>query len=142
MTVLLDTGVLYAFIYDDDARHGEAKDLFLRVAHAQLGLPFVADWAVAELFTLIRAHGHGGSKTEEAAHRLLLSPEQALAGLRILTVAPGQLGAVWKTYEKHRAKRISFTDAAQLVLLSSFGIDRLATFDRSLRGLAPTFPEK
>lgn len=135
MTVLLDTAAIYAMLSEEDANHGVAKDLFLRLAHSELGTPFVSDWVIAELFTLIRSRG-ARKELEEAAHRLLAFPDPGLPSLRLLTLAPPQLEDVWKAYEKHRAARISFTDAAQLVLMRAFGIDRLATFDKTLAALA------
>lgn len=135
MTILLDTGVIFAFLNEDDELHGEAKDMFLRIAHGELGAPMVSDWVIAELLNLIRSRNLN-PELEEAAKRLLPIPEATVTTLRLVTLAPSQLEAVWRTFEKHRARRLSFTDASLLVLQAVFGIDRLATFDAKLAALA------
>lgn len=135
MTVLLDTSALFAFLKPDDAHHGEAKDLFLRIAHGEHGVAFVMDWVVAELFTLLRAC-RDSARLEEGAHRLLPLPHTSGTGLRLVTLGPYQLEEVWKVFERHRARKLSFTDAAQLVVQQSNRIDRLATFDKALDALA------
>lgn len=137
MSILLDTGVLFAFLNADDERHVAARDLLKRVAASEWGAPFVNEYVVDELFTLIRARTRS-KKLEGAAKRLLPLPTPALAGLRILPVGPERLAATLGVFELHHKEGLSFTDASLLVVLDSFGLDRLATFDQRLAALAPT----
>lgn len=139
MSVLLDTGVLFAFLNKDDARHGEAIELLRRVATGSLGAPFTSDYVVDELFTLIRARTKS-RRLEEAARSLLPLPEPGLRGLEILPVARDRLVSVWEAFARHRDRGISFTDASSLVVMAAFGVDFLATFDRKLEGLTAVPP--
>ncbi|MGQ0535292.1 MAG: type II toxin-antitoxin system VapC family toxin [Methanobacteriota archaeon] len=136
MTVLIDTGVLYAFLNKDDENHDVGLDLVTRVARGEWGAPFVSDYVADELFTLIRVRG-GGPRVETAARRLLPFPEPALPGLSMVPVAPDHIEATLAAFERHRARRISFTDASHLAIMKALDVDALATLDQGFDGLAP-----
>ena len=137
MSVLLDTGVLFAFLNAEDDLHARAVRWMQAVGEGRHGAPYVSDFVVAELFTLIRIRTRN-AKLERAARSLLPLPEPALPGLRLLAVGPERLQAVADLYDQHRDRALSFTDASLLVLRTAYGLDRIATFDRRLAGLAPT----
>lgn len=139
MTVLLDTGVLFAFLNRDDERHPEARRLLGALAKGTWGSSFVSEYVVDELFTLIRARTRS-RKLEEAARSLLPLPTPALVGLRILPVGPERVPAILEVFQRHRERGVSFTDASLLVTLEAFGLDRLVTFDERLAALAPGLP--
>jgi predicted nucleic acid-binding protein len=135
MSVLIDTGVLFAFLNEDDSSHDGAKDLVERMARRELGAPFVCDLVVSELFTLIRVRT-GSAKMEEAALRLLPLPTSQLAGLQIICMLHEDLLAGSKEFLRHRDQAISFADACQLFLMKERGLGTLATFDERLGRLA------
>jgi len=137
MSVLLDTGFLFAFLNEDDPRHEEAFALMDRIQGKEFGAPFVTDLVIAELFNLIRAR-KGSARLEEAARRLLPMPATALPGLNAVSLGTNILERSWDEFHRYRDKRISFTDATLLVTLLELRIDALATFDERLRRLAPT----
>lgn len=134
MSVLLDTGVLYAFLNADDTRHEEARSLIQRVAKGELGASLVSTLIAAELLTLVRVRTKS-VKLERAAISLLPMPDPALPGLRLLHVDSSVLLAATPHFQKHRSRGLSFTDATHLALMASHDITRLATFDRGFRGL-------
>ncbi len=136
MSVLLDTGLIFAFLNEDDADHARAVELMLRVVRKEFGAPFVTDTVVVELFTLIRART-GSAALEESARRFLPLPTPALKGLTSVSLGVGLLEPAWEVFRKYRDQGISFTDAGLIVTMRELGLERLATLDARLRGLVP-----
>lgn len=136
MTVLVDTGVLYAFLDKRDARHGDAVELVARLGAGQWGRAYVSDHIVGELLTLVRARSKN-PRDERAARALLPLPESSLPGLGLLPVGPTHLAASVVAFERHRDRDLSFADASSLALMAAHEIGRLATFDKGFAGLVP-----
>lgn len=136
MSVLLDTGIILAYLNREDAGHEEATDLIERVARKEFGAPFVTDHVIDELFVLIRARTRSAS-LEEAAKRWLPLPEPALKGLAAISLGVDVLDPAWEIFRKYRDQGISFTDATLMVTLRERGIERLATLDKRLGKLVP-----
>lgn len=128
MSVLIDTGVLYAFLYAADERHREGTEIVKAVVRGRLGHPFVLDWAAAELFTLIRAR-RGGAKMERAAMELLWHPKSMGT---ILPAGPSALRGAATIFEKVTGRGFSFIDAGQVWAAREHSIPLLATFDTAL----------
>ncbi|MBI4392453.1 MAG: type II toxin-antitoxin system VapC family toxin [Euryarchaeota archaeon] len=139
MSLLIDTGVLFAFLNNDDARHGQAVGAIERIARGEWGTPLVSDYVVDELFTLIRART-GNPDLETAAKRLLPFPKPMLPRLQLVPVGPRHLDATLALFLRHRTRRLSFTDASILALMPELGIETLATFDDGFDGLAEIVP--
>ncbi|HEX9709421.1 MAG TPA: PIN domain-containing protein [Candidatus Thermoplasmatota archaeon] len=136
MTVLLDTGLIYAFLNREDANHREAKDLVHRIGRRAFGAPFVTDHVVDELFTLVRARTRS-PQLEAAARRFLPLPDPQVHGLVPLSLGGAALRKAWEVFDRYRDQRISFTDATLIVTLKELHMDMLATFDDRLRKLVP-----
>lgn len=136
MTVLFDTGVVFAFLNADDARHNDAVQLVTRIAHREFGAPLISDHAVDELFVLVRVRT-GSCQLEEAARRFLPLPTPLLRGLSIVSLGTSLIAPAWEVFRRYREQRLSFTDAGLIVTMQELRIDRLATFDRRLSRLVP-----
>ncbi len=134
MSVLLDTGVIFAYLNRQDAGHRRARELMTRIARKEFGAPFVTDHVVDELFVLIRART-GSAALEESAHRFLPLPSPALRGLTLVSLGAGLLEPTWQVFRKHRDQGLSFTDASLIVTMREMAIERLATFDPRLGNL-------
>ncbi len=139
MSVLLDTGVLFAFLNADDERHADARRIIAAIAEGRHGSPYVSDHVVNELFTLIRAKTRN-PHLETAAKRLLPLPQPELPNLRIVSLGHERIPDLVAAFERGRDLGITFTDASHLVLMETLGIDYLATFDRRLQALARNVP--
>ena len=136
MTVLVDTGVLYAFLNRDDARHADGEWLLPRIVEGYYGQPIVIDLVVAELFNLIRRWALGRA-IEEAAESMLFEPEGERPKLVRSCVEVSDLrpiAALWR--ENHRTG-LSYTDAALVFLREALELDAIATFDRGIAAVAP-----
>lgn len=136
MTILLDTGLVYAFLNREDARHEEATDLMTRIAKGEFGQPLINDHVVDELFVLIRARTKS-APLETAARRFLPLPDPLLKGLSLVSMGVGLLLPAWSVFDRYRDQGLSFTDAGLIVTMRELKIDHLATFDRRLARLVP-----
>jgi predicted nucleic acid-binding protein len=137
MTVLIDTGVMFAFLNARDARHRDAADLVDRIATREFGAPFVTDHVVDELFTLIRVRTKSPA-LERAARRLLPMPDPGLKGLAALSLGGAILQPAWEIFDGYRDQKISYTDASLIATMRELRVDYLATFDTRLQKLVPT----
>ena len=135
MTVLFDTGVIFAYLYAKDDRHEAALELVSRVATKEFGQPFVTDHVVDELFALARSRARMPA-VEEAARRFLPLPDPAIPGLTVVSLGTAHLGETWEVFRRYRDQKLSFTDASLLVTLRELRLDRLATFDDRLARIA------
>jgi uncharacterized protein len=136
VTVLLDTGVVFAFLNADDARHSEAAQLMTRIARREFGAPLINDHAVDELFVLVRGRTRS-SQLEEAARRFLPLPTPMLRGLSMVSLGTSLVAPAWEVFRRYRDQGLSFTDAGLIVTMQEFRIERLATFDLRLSRLVP-----
>lgn len=136
MTVLLDTGVVFAFLNADDERHATAVELVSRIARREFGQPFVTDHVIDELFVLVRVRTRSAA-LEESLRRFLPLPSPALRDLKALSLGTSVLEPTWEVFRRYRDQHLSFTDASLIVSLRELRIDRLATFDRRLARLIP-----
>lgn len=136
MTVLLDTGVVFAFLQADDVRHDEAVELMVRIARREFGQPFVTDHVIDELFTLTRSRLHS-TELEGSLRRFLPLPSPALRGLAAVSLGTAVLELAWEAFRRYRDQGLSFTDASLIATQRELNIDRLATFDRRLARLVP-----
>jgi predicted nucleic acid-binding protein len=136
MTILLDTGVVFAFLYANDERHGEAFDLMSRIARKEFGQPYVTDHVIDELFVLARTRARSDD-LEESLRRFLPLPKPALPGLAAVSLGTAHLLPTWEEYRRYRDQRLSFTDASLIVTLRELKLDWLATFDQRLARLIP-----
>ncbi len=135
MTVLLDTGVVFAFLHANDARHSEALDLVTRIARKEFGQPFVTDHIIDELFVLARTRTRSAA-LEESLRRFLPMQTPALRGLAAVSLGTSLLSPAWDVFRQYRDQGISFTDASLIVTLRELKLDRLATFDERLGRIA------
>lgn len=131
MTVLLDTGVVFAFLHANDARHAEGVELISRVAQREFGQPFVTDHVIAELFILARTRTRSAA-LEESLRRFLPMPNPALRGLAAVSLGTAFLLPTWEVFRQYRDQGLSFTDASLIVTLREMKLDQLATFDERL----------
>lgn len=135
MTILLDTGFVFAFLNQQDESHREAVALVARIARREWGTPIITEFVIAELLSLIRART-GSAVVEQAARAFLPLPTSTLRGLMLAPIGGALLGKTWETFEKYRDQKVSFTDASLLVAMREMRAERIATFDRVLANLA------
>jgi uncharacterized protein len=139
MSILLDTGAIFAYIHADDVRHDEAVELMGQIAKREFGSPFVTDHVIDEVFVLARARTRS-AELEDSLRRFLPLPTPAVRGLAAVSLGTAGLVPSWEMFKKFRDQGLSFTDASLIVAQRELKLDWLATFDRRLASLVPSKP--
>lgn len=134
MTVIVDTGVLYAD-HDTDAHRNEvAAGAIQAVYDSHLGQPFVSDYIYDEAVTLTLQR----SGRFDAAKRLgerLRGGGQYPPTYRMLRIDSRTFEHTVEIFEQYDDQRLSFTDASTIALVREHDIDTVLSFDDDFDGL-------
>jgi len=134
MTVLVDTGVLYADHDTDAARHESASDALDTVYDGELGQPFVSDYIYDEAVTLTLSRGGSHAAANRLGERLrgAGSYPQIYEMLRVSTATFANAVDVFERFDD---QRLSFTDATTVALTERHDVDCVLSFDDDFDGL-------
>lgn len=133
MTVLVDTGVLYADHDTDAPRHAVASNVLDVVYEGEFGQPYVSDFIFDEAVTLTRKRG-----SFEAAKWLsdrIRGVEPYPQTYDLLRVSRARFEDAVETFEHYADQRLSFTDATTVALSRHHGIDHVLAFDSDFDGI-------
>lgn len=134
MTVLVDTGVLYADHDTDASRHEEASDALETVYDGELGLPYVSDYVFDEAVTLTLTRGGSHEAAVRLGKRVRgVDPHPQVYELCRVTAAA--FTEAVGVFERFDDQRLSFTDATTVALVDRHDIDGVLTFDDDFDGL-------
>lgn len=131
MSVIVDTGVLYAGHDGDAQRHELAQAAMRQTIAGDFGQPFVSDHIYDETVTLTRA------RTGRYADAKLVS-EQILGDaspFSLLVVDEPRFERAVETFDRYDDHSLSFTDATTITLLETHGIDHVLAFDDDFDGI-------
>jgi len=133
MTVLVDTGVLYADHDTDATRHEKAADALDAVYDNQLGQPYVSDYIYDEAITLTlkRSGSHAAATTLGQRIRGVDSFPSTYEWLR---VSAAVFTDAIEVFERFDDQRLSFTDATTVALARRYDIDHVLSFDDDFDG--------
>lgn len=134
MTVLVDTGVLYAQVHERAPRHRTAASALGPVVQGDLGTPFVSDYIVDEVFTLTRTRTGRFDLARRVVDRLLGRAGQPHV-FSLLRVDPGDFEAALSCLDRYRDHDLSFTDATTVALAEGRDIDHVLSFDDGFDGV-------
>ncbi len=129
MTIIIDTGVFYAYFDRKDNHHFDSAALLYHCLEGRFGTPFTSDYVVLETTLLIQ---------RKLGDDVCLSFLDFLhdGGIRTIAVGEDHYGRTVETLRQN-FPRLGMCDSATIVLMSSLGIQRLASYDeRSFEGLA------
>lgn len=133
MTVLVDTGVLYADHDTDATRHDSARNAVDAVYDGQFGLPHVSDYVYDEVVTLTLKRGSfGPAKRLGERVRGAGSYPQVYEMLRVSRAV--FMDAI-TLFEQYDDQQLSFTDATTIALYERHAIDTVLSFDDDFDGL-------
>lgn len=130
LTVILDTGVFYAFFDSKDQHYLDSTALLTHCLEGRFGQPFTSDYIALE--TTILTQRKLGADVSLAFVDLLRD-----SGIR--TIAAGE-EYYERALERFRGNfpRLSLCDAATIVIMNALGVQALASYDeRSFSGLVP-----
>jgi len=134
MTVLVDTGVLYAERDTDATRHGAAATALDAVYDGDFGQPYVSDYIFDEAVTLARRRTGSVDVAVRLSDRLLgrgRFPE----AFELLRVSAGPFSDAIDVFERYDDQELSVTDATSVALAERRGIDRVLSFDDDFDGV-------
>ncbi|WP_312907576.1 type II toxin-antitoxin system VapC family toxin [Natronosalvus caseinilyticus] len=136
MTVLIDTGVLYADHDTDAARHDAARTALEAAYDGEHGVPYISDYIFDEAITLTRMRAGSYEPAKRLSDRLQgVGPyPQAYELLRVSATVFDETIAIFERYDDHP---LSFTDATSIALCERHEIDALMSFDDDFDGLVP-----
>lgn len=130
MSVLLDTGVLYAH-HDADAEHHEAaKDTLTEVFRGEYGQPYVTDYIYDETVTLTRYRMGSFEEAKTVSDRIL-----EMDAIRFVHVSPDVFEDAVSIFEKYDDQSLSFTDATTVAVMEKRELDAVMSFDDDFDGV-------
>ena len=129
MSILIDTGVFFAFYNRRDAHHLDSICLITHILEGRWGRPFTTVLVVSETTTLLRLR-----IGIDAAEAFLNALHES--GVSLVFVDEELYRATIEVLRKYRDKPLSFADANIIATMSALGIEHLASYDeRSFQGL-------
>lgn len=134
MTVLVDTGVLYADHDTDATRHDAASSALDAVYDGEFGLPYVSDYIYDEAVTLTLRRGGSASAAQRLGERLRgVDPFPQV--YEMLWVAATVFSDAVDTFERYDDQGLSFTDATTVALAKRHDVDWVLSFNDDFDGV-------
>ena len=134
MTVLVDTGVLYAAHDTDASRHETAVEALDAVYDGQYGQPFLSDYIYDEVVTLT-ARRSGDWDVATTVGQKLRGAGTFPTVYEFLWVSESEFSAAVDVFERYDDQRLSFTDASTIALVDRHEIHQVLSFDDDFDGL-------
>jgi predicted nucleic acid-binding protein len=134
VSVLVDTGVLYAHHDEGSARHDSAVAVMNAINRGGYGQPCVSDYIYDEAVTLTRARADGLEPAKRIGRRIR-GVGEFTSPFRMLHVTTDRFAAAIDAFERYDDQPLSFTDAASVALCEEPGIDRICSYDDDFDGL-------
>lgn len=134
MTVLIDTGVLYADHDTDATRHDAASDALEAVYNGEYGLPYVSDYIYDETVTLTLTRSGSFPAAKRLGERLR-GADPYPQTYELLHVSIGVFTDAVELFERYDDQALSFTDATTTALSERHDIDRVMSFDDDFDGI-------
>lgn len=134
MTVLIDTGVLYADHDYDASRHDAAAEALDAVYDGELGMPYVSDYIYDEAVTLTLKRANSFSAANKLGERLR-GADPYPSTYEMLRVSTAVFTDAVRVFERYDDQRLSFTDATSVALCQRHDIDHVMSFDDDFDGI-------
>lgn len=136
MTVIVDTGVLYADHDTDASRHGQANDALDAVYDGEFGHPYVSDYIYDETVTLALRRCQSFSAADSLEKRLRgVDPFPSV--YEMLRVSAAVFADAVDAFEQFNDQSLSFTDATTVALCRRHDVDGVLSFDDDFDGIVP-----
>lgn len=134
MTVLVDTGVLYADHDTDAERHSAASDALAAVYQGALGQPYVSEYVYDEAVTLTWKRTGSAAGAVRLGRRLRGAADFPQA-YELLHVSPTVFSDAVDLFERFDDQSLSFTDAVLVAQCRHEDVDTVLSFDDDFDGL-------
>lgn len=134
MSVLLDTGVLYAHHDHDAERHEAAVTAIDHVLDGELGRAYVSEYVFDEAVTLTRKRTGSYDAARTISNRML-GRDGFPEVFRLQHMDRHDFNAAVDVFSTYDDQSLSFTDASLIALCERHDIDRILSFDTDFDGL-------
>lgn len=134
MSILVDTGVLYADHDTDASRHDSASKALEAVYDGEFGQPYVSEYVYDEAVTLTRRRTGDFDAAATLGNRIR-GADPFPPAFELLYVSPQTFEEAIETYERFHDQALSFTDAVQIRQMNRRDIDGVLSFDGDFDGL-------
>ena len=134
MTILVDTGVLYADHDTDATRYESAAAALKTVYDGRFGQPSVSDYIYDEAITLTLKRS-GSHDAARALGRRVRGVDPYPNTYELLRVSPAVFTDALEIFERFDDQRLSFTDSTTVALARRLDIDYILSFDDDFDGL-------
>jgi len=138
MTVLIDTGVLYADYDTDATRHEAASKALESVYKGELGAAYITDYIYDEVVTLTLKRTGSMTAATQVGKRLR-GADPYPSTYELLYVSEGGFIETVETFERYDDQELSFTDASTVALCERHDIDGVLSFDDDFDGVVELF---
>ncbi len=133
MTVLVDTGVLYADHDTDATRHEPAKNGLEAVYDGEFGQPYITDYIYDEAVTLTLKRSEFAAAKQLGKRLRGLDPYPQAYQMR--SVSAAVFADAVEVFERYDDQQLSFTDASTVALCERYSIDAVMSFDDDFDGI-------
>lgn len=134
MTVLVDTGVLYADHDTDATRHDAADEALGAVYDGEFGTPYLSDYIYDEAITLTLRRTNSFVAAKRLGERLR-GVDPYPPAYELLHVSTAAFADAVSVFERYDDQGLSFTDATTVALARRHEVDHVLSFDDDFDGL-------
>lgn len=134
MTVLVDTGVLYADHDTDATRHDAASTALEAVYNGEFGHPYISDYVFDEAITLTRTRTGSHPAAKRLSERLR-GRDSYPHVYELLHVSAAVFEDAITAFDRYDDHALSFTDATTVTLFERHDLDGLLSFDDDFDGI-------
>jgi len=138
MTVLVDTGVLYADHDTDATRHERASEALEAVYDGELGHPYISDYIFDEAVTLTATRTASHASATALCDKLR-GQDQYPTVYELLDISTAVFTDAVTLFERYDDQQLSFTDATSVALVNRHGLDGILSFDDDFDGIVTRF---
>ena len=134
MSLLVDTGVIYAAHDTDATRHDAATAALDGVYDGNYGQPYVSDFVYDEVVTLTLERSNSWEVARDVGRKLRGAGSYPSA-YNLLRISAAVFADAVDVFEQYDDQRLSFTDATTIAVLHRHDIDAVLSFDDDFDGL-------
>jgi len=137
MVVYIDTCLFVALVFEDDQHHKRAGELIRELSRGDHGRPlYTSDMVFAESASFVHKKIAGTDKDSRASSKVLqLYSLIEQNRLEMLYLQGSSFGEALDLYTQHQGK-LDFVDSANVILMRSRGIHKIASFDTNYDAFA------
>ncbi len=134
MTILVDTGILYADHDKDASRHEAASAALESVYDGDFGHPYISDYIYDEAVTLTLMRSDAFSPAKRLGEKLRGGASYPQV-YELLRVSAAVFADAIEVFEQYDDQALSFTDATTVALCHRHDLDAVMSFDDDFDGI-------